>query len=70
MLKLVNWYNEELNKFYNTDKNNNGYIYGIYAYDEYGEEILDVQWFKTIEQRKIYLKQITKQLIGERNENY
>jgi hypothetical protein len=61
MLKLVNWYNEELNKFYNTDKNNNGYIYGIYAYDEYGEEILDVQWFKTIEQRKIYLKQITKQ---------
>ncbi len=54
MMKLVNWYDEELNLFYDTDKDNKGYIYGIYTYN--GEEIIDVQWFKTIKKRKQYLR--------------
>ena len=45
----VNWDNEELDKFYDTDKDNKGYIYGIYTYD--GEDIIDVQWFKTEKER-------------------
>ena len=59
MIKLVNWYDEELDKFYDTDKDNKGYIYGVYAYDKYGEEIIHIQWFKTIEQRENYLMEIT-----------
>ena len=27
----VNWYEEKLDKFYETDKDNNGYIHGIYT---------------------------------------
>jgi len=53
MIRLVNWYDEELDIFYDTNKDNKGYIHGIYTYD--GEEIIDVQWFKTTEQRENYL---------------
>jgi len=44
-LKKVNWYDEELDKFYDTKKDNDGFIYGIYGYD--GEDVVDVQWFKS-----------------------
>ena len=27
----VNWYEERLHEFYETDKDNNGYIHGIYS---------------------------------------
>jgi len=53
MLKKVNWYEEELDKFYDTDKDNKGYIHGIYTYDE--ENIIDVQWFKTEEERNKHI---------------
>ena len=49
-LRRVDWYNEELDKFYDTDKDNNGFIYGIYYYD--GENVIDVQWLKTEEERE------------------
>lgn len=43
----VNWYTEELEKFYEDD--NKGFIWGIYSY--IGEDIVDVSWFKTKEER-------------------
>ena len=49
--KKVNWYEEELARFYG--HNNNGYIFGIYCYD--GEDIIDVQWYKSEEEREIEL---------------
>ena len=45
--KKVNWYEEELDRFYG--HNNNGYVFGIYCYD--GEDIIDVQWYKSEEER-------------------
>jgi hypothetical protein len=45
--KKVNWYEEELDRFYG--HNNKGYIFGIYCYD--GEDIIDVQWYKSEEER-------------------
>ena len=48
-LKKVNWYDEELDKFYDTKKDNDGFIYGIYGYD--GENVVDVQWFKSETER-------------------
>jgi len=53
-IERVNWYNEELDKFYDTDKDNKGLIYGVYSYD--GENIVDVQWFKTKEEREKQIK--------------
>ena len=53
-LKRVDWYNEELDKFYDTDKDNKGFIYGIYYYD--GENVIDVQWLKTEEERERQIK--------------
>jgi hypothetical protein len=44
----VNWYDEELDKFYKD--NNEGLIYGIYYLDN-EEQVQDVSWFKTIEER-------------------
>ena len=44
-VKKVNWYDEELHKFYDTKKDNDGFIYGLYGYD--GDDIIDVQWFKS-----------------------
>ena len=50
-IKKVNWYNEELDEFYDEDKDNNGYIYGIYFYDNELENHTEVEWFKTEEER-------------------
>ena len=44
-VKKVNWYDEELHKFYDTKKDNDGFIYGLYSYD--GDNVIDVQWFKS-----------------------
>ena len=44
-VKKVNWYDEELHKFYDTKKDNDGFIYGLYSYD--GDNVVDVQWFKS-----------------------
>ena len=46
--KKVNWYEEELDRFYG--HNNEGYVFGIYCYD--GEDIIDVQWYKSEEERE------------------
>ena len=55
----VNWYEEELDKFYETDKDNNGYIHGIYLY--YGDEPFDYEcrWFKTEEERDKVFEEVS-----------
>ena len=53
-IERVNWYDEELDKFYDTDKDNKGLIHGVYSYD--GENIIDVQWFKTEKEREKQIK--------------
>jgi hypothetical protein len=32
-VKKVNWYDEQLHKFYDTKKDNDGFIYGLYGYE-------------------------------------
>lgn len=51
IIKKVNWYTEELDDFYDEDKDNNGYIYGIYIYENEDEDHTEVEWFKTEEER-------------------
>jgi hypothetical protein len=43
----VNWFEEELDITYGND--NEGYVHGIYLYD--GEDVIDVQWYKSEEER-------------------
>ena len=49
----VNWYEEKLDKFYETDKDNNGYIHGIYCYEDIENDPFpeSLEWFKTEEER-------------------
>ena len=55
----VNWYEEELDKFYSTCKNNNGYIHGIYYFNNEEQDYTEVFWYKSIEERdKIFAKDI------------
>jgi len=43
--KYVNWHDEELDTFYGDD--NNGFIHGIYVYDEDDDFPSHVEWFRT-----------------------
>lgn len=54
MIKLVNWYDEELDSFYGDD--NSGLIYGIYYYEDEDDFPVDVFWFKTEEARQQFLE--------------
>ena len=47
--RKVNWYNEELDKFYDTVKDNKGLIWGVYYLEN--EDVIDVEWFKTEDER-------------------
>jgi hypothetical protein len=51
----VNWHDEGLESFYGDD--NNGFIYGVYAYDEDDDSPIDVSWFKTEEIRNKALEE-------------
>jgi hypothetical protein len=51
-MQKVNWYAEELHKFYSEDKDNSGLTHGIYYYDDLIEfNICEVEWYKTEEER-------------------
>ena len=54
--RKVNWYNEELNKFYDTDKDNKGLIWGVYYLEN--EDVIDVEWFKTEDERERAIKNV------------
>lgn len=49
----VNWYEEKLDDFYKTDKDNNGYVHGIYYYEDIENNIFpeSLEWFKTEQER-------------------
>ena len=60
IIKKVNWYTEELDEFYDEDKDNNGYIYGIYLHENEDEEDhTEVEWFKTEEERDREVDKLT-----------
>ena len=50
--RAVNWFDEELEDFYGDD--NNGFIYGVYSYDD-DDFPYDVAWFKTETEQQNYL---------------
>ena len=53
-MEKMNWFEEELHKFYSQDKDNNGLIHGIYYYDNLYVEPTDswvVGWYETEEER-------------------
>ena len=54
----VNWYNEELDKYYKEDKpDNEGLIHGVYFYDK-SDEHIETMWFKTEKKRNNFCKTV------------
>ena len=51
---LVDWEQVRKDCKYPKSDNNNGYIFGIYICDE--DEVLEVEWFKTEEERDIEVR--------------
>ena len=47
--ELEHWDNIKKDCKYPEDDNNDGYVYGIYVLD--GDDIIDVEWFKTDKER-------------------
>jgi len=47
--ELEHWDNVKRDCKYPIEDNNEGYVYGIYLLDE--DDIIDVEWFKTDEER-------------------
>ena len=64
----VNWYEERLDKFYETDKDNNGYVHGIYCYEDIEHNMFpeSLEWFKTEQERNKKFNEIQK----EKNNEY
>ena len=54
--KAVNWYDEELSQFYGDD--NDGYIFGVYCYEDEEDFPVDVQWFNNEDQRNKLLEML------------
>lgn len=49
--EFIEWENIRKELKLPTDDNNDGYIYGIAYLDDEGVDTLDVEWFKTNEER-------------------
>lgn len=47
--RFVNWFDEGLDSFYGDD--NQGFIFGIYHYEDNEDFPIEVEWFKTEEER-------------------
>jgi hypothetical protein len=47
--RAVNWFEEGLNTFYGD--NNNGFIYGVYYYEDVEDFPQEVQWYATEQER-------------------
>jgi hypothetical protein len=60
-IELVNWETVRRDCKYPINDNNGGYIYGINLIDIDGEgDILEVQWFKTEQERQEFINQYNK----------
>ena len=69
-VELVMWETIRRDCKYPESDNNNGYIYGLNLIDVDGEgDILDVQWFKTNEEREIYISENDLRVIEEFNQD-
>ena len=58
----VNWYDEELDKFYDTDKDNKGLIWGVYYLE--GEDVIEANWFKTEDERDKAMSKVVNKFGG------
>jgi len=47
--RFVNWFEESLQKFYGHD--NQGYVHGIYYYDDPDNFPIHVEWYQTEKER-------------------
>ena len=61
-VELEFWENIKKDMGYNENDNNNGYIYGIYYLDD--DDIIDVEWYKTEQERQKVIKQEQLQVIN------
>lgn len=50
--ELVSWQDIKEDFDYPEDDNNNGYVYGVNWYDDNLVDILEVDWYKTPEERQ------------------
>ena len=58
---FVNWYDEELDKYYKNDRpDNEGLIYGIYLYENEDDFHCEAQWYKTEKIREKNFKKYCK----------
>ena len=61
-VELEFWENIKKDMGYNENDNNNGYIYGIYYLDD--DDIIEVEWYKTEQERQKVIKQEQLQVIN------
>ena len=51
--RYVNWFDEDLQEFY--EDKSNGFIHGIYVYDDLDDFPIHVEWFKTESEARLAL---------------
>ena len=57
--ELVHWQDVKNDmKIYEDSDNNNGFVFGVNLLDEDSDEVVDVQWFKTEQERADALQEI------------
>ena len=61
-VELELWENIKKDMGYNENDNNEGYIYGIYYLDD--DDIIEVEWYKTEQERQEVIKKEQLQVIN------
>ena len=61
-VELEFWENIKKDMGYNENDNNDGYIYGIYYLDD--DDIIEVEWYKTEQERQEVIKKEQLQVIN------
>jgi hypothetical protein len=68
VIELVDWETVRSDCKYPKEDNNEGYIFGMNLIDFEGEgDILEVQWFKTNEERETFISENNLRVIEEFN---
>ena len=55
IMNLIEWEDVRKDNGYPLTDNNDGHIFGIEFVDKESEEVLEIQWFKTEEERGAFL---------------